>query len=165
MEQAADGNGGSANRLRGAPIDFEQAAMGFGESSTDFEESPIGFGKTPIDFEEARIGYEEAPISLRAARKSLPASGSHLPTVRKSVLEQVPGECSATRLYWDDKSQRPKRGAAPNKRKPGTLRRFVDVIQQLELTYDLYSMDGREILTLLPDEFTPWRKPAEEVST
>lgn len=72
---------------------------------------------------------------------------------------------AATRLYWDDKSQRPKRGAAPNRRKPGTLRRFVDIIQQLELTYDLYSMNGAEILTLLPNEFASWGKPAKEEGT
>ena len=40
----------------------------------------------------------------------------------------------------DTKKDRPKRGAASTKRKPGTLRRFVDLIQQLDLTYDLYSM-------------------------
>lgn len=62
-------------------------------------------------------------------------------------------------LYFDEERNRPKRGAAANTRKPGTLRRFVDVIQQLELTYDLYSMDGAEILDILPLEFGRW-KPA-----
>jgi len=40
---------------------------------------------------------------------------------------------------------------------PGTLYRFIDVIQQLDLTYDLYSMNGEEILGLLPPEFDRWR--------
>jgi len=67
---------------------------------------------------------------------------------------------AATTLYWDERLASPKRGAAPNKHKPGTLRRFVDVIQQFELTYDLYSMSGEEILSLLPAEFTPWLSPS-----
>lgn len=59
-------------------------------------------------------------------------------------------------LYWDVDGKRPKRGAAPNTRKPGTLRRFVDIIQQLDVTYDLYSMTGSDVASLLPAEFTPW---------
>ena len=66
-------------------------------------------------------------------------------------------------LYFDNERNRPKRGAATNKRKPGTLRRFVDVIQQLDLTYDLYSMDGTEILDILPPEFENW-KPGDRAA-
>jgi len=68
---------------------------------------------------------------------------------------------AATLLYWDEKLQRPKRGAAPNTRKPGTLRRFVDMIQQFELTYDLYSMSGEQFVALLPQEFSPWKAPRD----
>jgi hypothetical protein len=32
------------------------------------------------------------------------------------------------------------------------------VVQQLDLTYDLYSMTGEQILQLLPGEFDRWRK-------
>lgn len=60
---------------------------------------------------------------------------------------------SANRLYLDPQKERPKRGMAPNWRKPGTLRRFVDVLDQLDLTYDLYSMSADDILGLLPSEF------------
>jgi hypothetical protein len=63
-------------------------------------------------------------------------------------------------LYLDTAKGRAKRGAQSTKRKPGTLRRFVDVYQQLDLTYDLYSMTGEDILRLLPAEFTTW-KPEE----
>ena len=64
---------------------------------------------------------------------------------------------AATDLYFDDQKKRPKRGAASTKRKPGTLRRFIDLVQQLDLTYDLYSMRPSEVLALLPSEFDPWR--------
>ena len=67
---------------------------------------------------------------------------------------------AASILYYDGDKQRPRRGAASTKRKPGTLRRFVDVVQQLDLTYDLYSMQPTEILTILPREFDSWRGQA-----
>jgi hypothetical protein len=63
---------------------------------------------------------------------------------------------TATDLYFDSQNDRPKRGAASTKSKPGTLRRFVDLMRQLDLTYDLYSMDHNELLKLLPKEFDSW---------
>jgi hypothetical protein len=63
---------------------------------------------------------------------------------------------AATQLYFDLQNERPKRGAASTKRKPGTLRRFVDLMRQLDLTYDLYSLDHNELLKLLPKEFDLW---------
>jgi hypothetical protein len=62
-------------------------------------------------------------------------------------------------LYWDEDRNAPKRGAAPNARKPGTLRRFSDLVQQLGRTYDLMSVDATAILALLPSEFKAF-KPA-----
>ncbi len=64
---------------------------------------------------------------------------------------------AANRLYYDPERQRPKRGAASTKRKPGTVRRFIDVVQQFDVTYDLYAMEPSQLLNLLPHEFIPWR--------
>lgn len=60
-------------------------------------------------------------------------------------------------LYLDEDTGRPKRGAQDTARGPGTLRRFIDVIQQLDLNYDLYSMSAAAIVDLLPREFDRWR--------
>lgn len=58
------------------------------------------------------------------------------------------------RLYWDPVKEAPKKGAAPNNnKKEGTLRRFGIVMQQLDRTYDLLSIDAEAILQLLPKEF------------
>ncbi|MFH1977184.1 MAG: hypothetical protein ABIJ52_16800 [Pseudomonadota bacterium] len=46
------------------------------------------------------------------------------------------------------------------KKTPGTLFRFIDVIQPLDLTYDLYSMSGKDIIGLLPPEFDKWKGKA-----
>lgn len=63
----------------------------------------------------------------------------------------------ATKLYFDASRRAPKRGAAPNERKPGTLRRYIDVLDQLELTYDLYAVSSLELINLLPAEFSKWK--------
>ena len=65
------------------------------------------------------------------------------------------------RLYFahDESGGAPKRGAT-NRRRGGTLRRLIDVIQQFDLTYDLYGMNAGEILGILPREFKPWMRDA-----
>ena len=64
-----------------------------------------------------------------------------------------------TALYWhkrSDGSEGAKRGAV-TKKAPGNLYRFIALMNQLELTYDVYSMSGKEILELLPPEFAKWK--------
>lgn len=39
------------------------------------------------------------------------------------------------------------------KNQPGTLRRFISVYKQFDLTFELYSMESSEIIDLLPTEF------------
>jgi hypothetical protein len=67
-------------------------------------------------------------------------------------------------LYFDISTARPKRGAGANKRRPGTLRRFVDLFYQLDLTYDLYSLTTDQLLDLLPGEFERWRASSAEAA-
>lgn len=58
---------------------------------------------------------------------------------------------AATALYYDEKGKALKRGAAS--RGPGSARRFADLLNQLDLTWDLYGMASQDILRLLPAEF------------
>jgi hypothetical protein len=64
---------------------------------------------------------------------------------------------AADKMYFKEPEGKPKRGALMEKNSPGTLQRFINVIQQLDLTFDLYSMSGQEILALLPPEFDKWK--------
>ncbi len=64
---------------------------------------------------------------------------------------------AASLLYLHPRRRRPKRGAQAGNQVPGTLLRFVDVLQQLDLNYDLYSMSAEKILDLLPPEFDAWK--------
>jgi hypothetical protein len=59
-------------------------------------------------------------------------------------------------LYFDSDINKPKPGTQ-SKTRGGSLYRFITVIQQLDLTYDLYSMNAYDILSLLPEEFNKWK--------
>lgn len=79
---------------------------------------------------------------------------------RMQFISNPPLIEAVDRLYYDPSSSngdaKPKRGALTRTR-PGNLRRFVTVMQQFDLTYDMYAMTSDQILALLPDEFDRWR--------
>lgn len=75
----------------------------------------------------------------------------------KALIEAV------DKLYFDPEAEgvgQPKRGALTRTR-AGNLRRLVAVIDQLDLTYDLYAMNNQQILELLPREFDRWKSDEE----
>lgn len=65
---------------------------------------------------------------------------------------------AADTLYFNADKNAPKIGTQ-SQTKGGSLLRFINVIQQLELTFDLHSMSSEEILKLLPEEFDVWKDP------
>ncbi len=69
---------------------------------------------------------------------------------------------AANLLYLNRRTRRPKRGSGMSAKVPGTLLRFVAVIQQLDVNYDLYSMTPEGIVDLLPDEFRRWKPRARK---
>jgi hypothetical protein len=62
---------------------------------------------------------------------------------------------AANILYWDDVAGNIKKGAAG--KNGGSARRLVRIIRQYQMTYDLNSMKGQEIVNMLPAEFNHWR--------
>ena len=63
---------------------------------------------------------------------------------------------AANRLYFNQRGYRRKPGRQ-DREKPGTIRHYISVIQQLDLTYDLQAMSPDQILDLLPPEFDRWK--------
>ena len=61
---------------------------------------------------------------------------------------------AAYALYWDTQKNEAKKGST-NRKKPGNIRRFVKVINQIDLTYDVYNTPEM-VLGLLPHEFDMW---------
>lgn len=58
----------------------------------------------------------------------------------------------ATRLYYDAVQGKLKRGAAA--KRPGAIRRYAEILNQLDVTWDLHSMNADDIAELLPMEFS-----------
>ena len=58
----------------------------------------------------------------------------------------------ASELYYEKIHKKFKRGAAG--KGAGSVRRYVDILQQLDRTYDLASMSTTDLIQLLPKEFT-----------
>jgi len=65
---------------------------------------------------------------------------------------------AASKLYYDEESHSFKRGAAARK-SAGCISRYVSWLQQIELTYDLFSISSEDLLTILPSEFDRFRPP------
>lgn len=83
------------------------------------------------------------------------AAGRYQISANRAIAEAL------FQLYWDPARLSPRRGAAPNKKDPGTLRRFSDVVQQFDRTYDLVSIGANDIIQLLPREFDRFRRRDE----
>jgi len=68
----------------------------------------------------------------------------------KNIVEAI------HKLYFDIQKGQPKKGSQ-SRTKRGNIRRFVSIIQQLELTFDIYTMSSDRIIELLPYEFNDWK--------
>jgi hypothetical protein len=100
--------------------------------------------------ERAPLLFDGPPSEMNKFRLELACRQGFI--TNRGIIE------AASLLYYDIQRGKAKPGAAATTRKPGTLFRFIDVVQQLDLTYDLYSMTGEEVLELLPSEFDRWRQ-------
>lgn len=61
----------------------------------------------------------------------------------------------ATLLYVDRTTGRPRRGAGGSGR--GSPRRLAEVLQQFDVTYDIYGMEPEHLLKMMPTEFDRFR--------
>ncbi|MCX7590177.1 MAG: hypothetical protein N2255_00975 [Kiritimatiellae bacterium] len=70
------------------------------------------------------------------------------------VTNKAVVEC-ATKLYFDAKTQKLKKGARA--KGGGSVRRLAEVLNQFDLTWDLYAMNADALFNLLPSEFDPFK--------
>jgi hypothetical protein len=76
---------------------------------------------------------------------------------RQEIITSPPLMTAITTLYYRPAAGKLKSGAAG--KGGGSARRLADVIQQFDLTWDVYGMDPSEFLTLLPSEFDRFKQP------
>ena len=65
----------------------------------------------------------------------------------------------ASLLYWDEERKTFKKGCTTQNSK-GSVHRLVSWLQQIELTYDVYSLTSEQLLELMPAEFERFRAAA-----
>jgi hypothetical protein len=75
---------------------------------------------------------------------------------RQELITNPAIVAAATRLYYDPSKGRLKRSGS--KGTPGTIRRFAEVLVQLDVVWDLYSMSVDELIEMLPAEFDRFRQ-------
>ena len=81
---------------------------------------------------------------------------------RQEMLSSEATMRLARSLYFDPASGIFKRGAAARK-SAGCVYRYINWIQQLQLTFDIFSTTKEELEELLPKEFDRFRKSAPSV--
>ncbi len=99
-------------------------------------------------------------LLLLAGRPDSESNLYHELVSRQDIIANKGAMQAAMMLYFDPVRLAPKRGAQATEARPGTVRRFVRVLQQLDLTFDIYGLSGQQILELLPREFDAWRPGA-----
>ena len=88
------------------------------------------------------------------------------PSVRGELTEQLMARQyylsssglieAAKQLYWDDRSESFKKGAAG--KGSGSVRRLIKWLQQIEVNYDLFTISAERLLELAPPEFQKFLK-------
>ncbi|MBL8818284.1 MAG: hypothetical protein JNL58_19810 [Planctomyces sp.] len=82
----------------------------------------------------------------------------HLLASRPSLASCPSVAGVATRLYYQRDAGRNRPGLGS--RTPGSPARLIDVLSQLEMNWDLYTLSIEELLALLPSEFDHFSRPA-----
>jgi len=75
---------------------------------------------------------------------------------RQELITNPAVVAAATQLYYDAAKGRLKR--VGTRSAPGTVRRFAEVLMQLDVVWDLYQMSPEELIAMLPPEFDRFRR-------
>ncbi len=82
---------------------------------------------------------------------------------RQELVTNPAVMAAATILYVDKDTNQPKRGAqTKSETKGGGPRRLAVVLNQFDVTWDLYAMQVKELLGVLPAEFGRFSSPVSE---
>jgi hypothetical protein len=107
-------------------------------------------------FRVYRLHGEHATLLL-SGRPDVEHKIYHEIAARQDLIVNPGVVDAATQLYYDPRTSGPKRAAYATRPSPGTVLRFINVLQQLDVTFDVHGMTGPQILELLPPEFNEWK--------
>ena len=101
-------------------------------------------------------------LLLSTSQSRVPSSLSQLEdeiASRQDIASSAEALAALRKLYWDAENQQQRRGSVSNSMKPGSIRRFAALFEQLERTFDVAQIGSSAILELLPQrEFERWTK-------
>lgn len=100
------------------------------------------------DPERVRVLLYDEPTTMNEVMVQL---GSYQTLLQNPSLQEV-----VRRLYFDEKRHRIKRGAGGKEN--GAPRRLMDFVRQIELNYDLASIEAPRLWSMLPKEFEPYKR-------
>ena len=105
-----------------------------------------------------RLVRMHGPLARAFLRTPLPVHGDYAEQLaaRQEIVSNRALVEAADQLYYSDKGSGGLKVGAVDRSRPGNVRRLIAVMQQLDLTYDLYGMAADDMLGLLPDEFDVW---------
>ena len=109
----------------------------------------------PVGVFRAHRGNPEAARVLLCTPPHQPGEVVEQLTSRQELVRNPAVVGAATLLYFDSETGGVKRGAAG--RGPGSARRLADVLNQLDVTWDLHAMTAEGVLAMLPSEFDRFR--------
>ena len=105
-----------------------------------------------------RLVRMHGPLARAFLRTPLPVHGDYAEQLaaRQEIVSNRAVVEAADQLYYSEEGGGGLKMGAVDRSRPGNVRRLITVMQQLDLTYDLYGMTADDILGLLPDEFDGW---------
>ena len=138
---------------------FEQLSPPIGERarwipSGDYRKYYRHLLAGPYKIYRAHRDNPQRALAILATNPSSPGDIAEQLASRQEIVTSKPLMEVATRLYIGP-NDTPKRGAAG--RGPGSARRLAQVLNQLDLTWDLYSLPPDKLLDMLPVEFDRFR--------
>lgn len=126
------------------------------------------FPADPDDFQKGQRHLVRMPVILLA---SFGRNADHTlcgnPSVPGEVREQMTRQqdmfhptiqAAARMLYFDDATGNLRKGSGG--KGAGSARRFGDVRNQLDVTWDLFAISPEQLIAKLPTEFDRWKTPS-----
>lgn len=110
----------------------------------------------PLMVYRAHINNVEEVMGVLVNAVSSPGDISEQLASRQELITNRGVLSLATKLYLDPQNGKLKRGAGG--KSAGSPRRLADFLNQIDLTFDLYAMGGKDLMSILPREFVRFAK-------
>jgi hypothetical protein len=104
---------------------------------------------------KAHRNAPEAATAVLAGLLSKPGDLAEQLTSRMEIVTNAAIMGAASKLYYNSSEGGLKRGAGG--KGAGSPRRLADLVNQLDLTVDMYALDADRLIDMLPQEFNRFK--------